>query len=786
MPAIVVLSTRNLHFRCDAGREIRKGVPMTDYSAITNYRLALQAAGFSPIPALGKKVLLWEWQTKHNVSPEEIISWGTDYPHWANTSELLGYTAALDDDITQPDAADAVDRVTREWFDGRGTILTRFGAAPKRAVLFRTSTPFTKKVIHFVAPDGKHHRVEMLGKGQQLVLSGVHPTTGKHYSWHAGLEPGIVPCSDLPEIGEQEADEFLDYIAAMLAEEFGFQRAEAPPGGNGTTAEREAVEVAAEIETIADGASANAVQVRIIPSLLRKGEHPQDVLEYVVDATMEMAARHGLAWTREAEVKAVIRRILSGYNNLLLADYDPATGVIPSWLPGEFHEKWIALLEAGRKPAFGFNRGGFYLRSTGQEHAAEAASVGAPSAGASASGSANDKAGAKSKTSTKKPAVLELLPFTPFDVATLPPRSWLYGKHYQRCTVALTAGPGGMGKSSLDMVEAIAMATCRNLLGEQPEARLRIWYHNGEDPRDEINRRLAAICQHYRIPQQELQGYLWTTSGTEFPLRVAKGYTNLEVNDVLVRQISAAIGDNQIDVAIFDPLVTLHSVSEVDSGKMDTVVRLFAGIADENDAAIEIAHHVRKPAAGSNSDYDVHDIRGVAAITDAVRAARVLNRMNEKDAEAAGCSEVERLSRFRVDRAKGNYSPAQAATWRQFANVELINGNEVGVVAQWNFPGQGEHTPEKAAADQKAERLFLQLLDKFTAQGINVSPNSGSTYAPARFAEEREAKAAKVSKAALKAAMGRLLDTNRIRNEPSPGRADGRSHRLVVVDTATP
>ena len=93
----------------------------------------------------------------------------------------------------------------------------------------------------------------------------------------------------------------------------------------------------------------------------------------------------------------------------------------------------------------------------------------------------------------------------------LPPRTWLYGKHYQRRTVSLTAGPGGMGKSSLDMVEAVAMVTCRNLLGEQPEERLRVWYHNGEDPLDEINRRLAAICQHYGIPQGELQGHLWVT-----------------------------------------------------------------------------------------------------------------------------------------------------------------------------------------------------------------------------------------------------------------------------------
>jgi RecA-family ATPase len=504
---------------------------------------------------------------------------------------------------------------------------------------------------------------------------------------------------------------------------------------------------------------------RIIPSLLRKGEHPDDVLEFVVNETMTRIGT-ALNWTRAEEIRVVIRRIMSAYRNLLLKDYDPMTGVIPPWLPGEFHERWIAAIEEGRRPDIGYNRGGFYVRSYG------------PKTSDAANGDAQKTCnGTKSqKPGGRRPLVLQ--PFAPFDVSKLPPRSWLYGKHYQRRTVSLTAGPGGMGKTSNDMVEAIAMVTGRNLLGEQPGERLRVWFHNGEDPRDEIDRRLAAICQHFKIPQDELTGWLWTTSGNEFPLRVAKGYANFEVDAVLVRQISAAISDNQIDLAIFDPLVTLHSVSEIDTGKMDAVIRLFAGIADDTDAAIELAHHVRKPAAGAAADYDLHDIRGVAAITDAVRAARVLNRMNERDAEAAGCSEVERLSRFRVDRAKGNYSPAQVATWRQFINVELPNGDDVGVVALWNFPGQGEQTPEKTAADQKAEHVFLQLLDKFTARGANVSANSGPTYAPAKFAEEQEAKTARVSKAALKAAMNRLLDTGRVRTEPF-GRDSRNSRRLV-------
>jgi RecA-family ATPase len=502
--------------------------------------------------------------------------------------------------------------------------------------------------------------------------------------------------------------------------------------------------------------------------LLQKAIHPDEVMAQVVDATMKVADAGDLNWTREAEVGHVLRRCKTDVNKLN-GEYDPGSGTVPPWLAGDFHTDWVDALAIGRRPGLYHSiHIGWHVRSYGAK--GEKAS---PSPGPTESAEASPPP--KVRTA---PRVLVLRPFVPFDPAALTPRAWLYGKHYQRRTVSLTAGPGGMGKSSLEMVELLAMATARNLLGEQPTERLRVWLHNGEDPMEEMLRRLAAVCQHYGIPQEELQGYLWITSGNEFPLRVAKGYANLEINEGLVRQISNAINDNAIDVAAFDPLVTLHSVSEGDPGKMDAVVRLFGGIADERDASIDLSHHVRKPAAGSDADHELNDIRGVMAITDAVRAARVLNRMNKKDAESAGISDLDRLSHFRVDKAKGNYSPAQAATWRRFVNVTLPNTDDVGVVTPWDFPGQGTPTPEKAVADQKAEQVFLQLLDKFSARGSNVSSNFGPNYAPAKFADEREAKAGKISKAALVEAMKRLLDAGRVRTEPT-GRSDRGSHRLV-------
>jgi hypothetical protein len=51
------------------------------------------------------------------------------------------------------------------------------------------------------------------------------------------------------------------------------------------------------------------------------------------------------------------------------------------------------------------------------------------------------------------------------------------------------------------------MAVGRDLLdGSKPITRLRVWYWNGEDPKDEIQRRIAAICLHYKIEQKDLEG----------------------------------------------------------------------------------------------------------------------------------------------------------------------------------------------------------------------------------------------------------------------------------------
>ena len=72
---------------------------------------------------------------------------------------------------------------------------------------------------------------------------------------------------------------------------------------------------------------------------------------------------------------------------------------------------------------------------------------------------------------------------------------------------------------------------------------------------------------------------------------------------------------------------------------------------------------------------------------------------------------------------------------------------------------------ERLAADQRAEDMFLNLLDRFNAQERTLSQKFGGNYAPTLFAREPEAKAARINKAALDGAMTRLFAANKIHLE---------------------
>ena len=675
--------------------------------ALTARRLALRASGYAPIPLQGKDGLPSGWTDKGGASEEEVASWTSAHPYKTNTGALTRYMPTIDSDITRPDAADAVAETVRDWFDGRGVVLTRFGQAPKRANLFRTDAPFKKLRIDYIdppavdpanpkGPKGKHH-IEILGDGQQVIVDGVHPVTKQPYSWHGGYTPWSTPRSELPELNEGEALVLLEHITEMLVEQFGFQ---IDPGGHGTRGNGSdgdppfrgsdgRLDVDAALAAMQPtGVSANDIQPSVILSLLQKAIHPDDVIVQVVDSTMETANSAELGWTREKEAKDVLERCKSGVRKLN-REYDPSTGTVPSWLAGDFHPEWVEALRTGRRPELiHASHIGWHVRSYAPKtEKAQEAAVDAP-----AEEPQPQPAPPKGRIYPK--------PFSCFDFTKIPQREWLYGGHYMRSIASATIGPGGSGKSSLDLVESIAMSTARNLLGEQPTERLRVWYHNGEDPLPELERRVAAICVYYKIDPHELDGYFFCTSGLDMPIKIAGGNGEVKLNHATAGAIIAGIREREIDVLTLDPLITLHSLAEAENHKMDPVLREFARIANDTNCAIELAHHTRKKVSGQD-DYTTADARGASAIIDAVRSARTLNGLNNDDAKLLGIDdELERLSYFRVDKGKANMTRRSAARYYKLVGQELPNGlaggpgDDVGVVTR-TVPPRRDHRAER-------------------------------------------------------------------------------------------
>lgn len=284
-------------------------------------------------------------------------------------------------------------------------------------------------------------------------------------------------------------------------------------------------------------------------------------------------------------------------------------------------------------------------------------------------------------------------PFALGDPRSIPCRQWLYGRHYVRRYTTATIAPGGLGKTSLALVEALAMVTGRPLLGVRVLEPLRVWVWNGEDPREEIERRVAAACIHFGISAQDIGSRLFIDSGRDAPIKIAARNRDATViAHPMVDSLISEIRGRKIDLLVIDPFVACHDVPENDNASVDRVAKAWGQVAEGGNCGVELVHHVRKTVAGQAS-FTVEDARGGSALIGAVRSARVLNVMSTDEAAQAGVEADKRRRYFRVDDGKANMQPpAEDAAWRQLVSVPLGNetqdmpGDIVGVVAEWSLP----------------------------------------------------------------------------------------------------
>ncbi|MET4117141.1 hypothetical protein ABIB90_003662 [Bradyrhizobium sp. JR4.1] len=349
---------------------------------------------------------------------------------------------------------------------------------------------------------------------------------------------------------------------------------------------------------------------------------------------------------------------------------------------------------------------------------------------------ATDPANDNNSGGTSKPA-FALTPYVPRDPTKLPRRDWLFAQHYIRKYVSVTVSPGGLGKTSNSIVEALAMVSGKPLLAYDGDGglseRLRVALFNGEDPRDEMERRIEATRLHYKLKPDDIVGLFLDVGREQELVLMEETRRGVDPCQPIVEAVVEHIMANKIDAMIVDPFVSSHRVNENDNGAIDRVAKLWGQIADRTNCSIELVHHLRK--LNENKEATIDDARGAVALIGAARSVRLLNRMSPEQAKEAGVPPQDTSSHFYVISGKANMTKQDnRRTWRKLESVGLGNSDglqkpqdHVGVVTPWNWPSRAE-TAEKAVGDvapNQMENILVRLKNQTSLVARNSSSWAG-------------------------------------------------------------
>lgn len=323
-----------------------------------------------------------------------------------------------------------------------------------------------------------------------------------------------------------------------------------------------------------------------------------------------------------------------------------------------------------------------------------------------------------------------------WDGQPVPDREWAVFEHIPLGSTAGFYGEGGIGKSTAAMQLAFACVTGQKWFG-LPVKKGPAFYLGSEDDEDELHRRLDAIASNT---------FLTTPSGlARRGLHVASfaGRSMLlaridEDGDMVPTELYYRLFYQAAEVRpvviVLDPLHDIYPGQESDRGRVSEFGGLLRNLALASGAAVIVNAHPSQSGAHSGS--------GTSGSTSwhGTFRARLFMRPDPDYPDV-------RLIEFKKN---------QYARRGESIRVRYENGIFVRDV-------QSDEAAEPGAADQRDDQLFLALLDRFEQAGRKVCDKVGTSYAPAKFADEPEAKAARLSKKALGAAMSRLFATGQIR-----------------------
>lgn len=348
---------------------------------------------------------------------------------------------------------------------------------------------------------------------------------------------------------------------------------------------------------------------------------------------------------------------------------------------------------------------------------------------------------------------LPFIDMSAWEGVPIPQRQWAVHDRIPLRQPTLLSGEGAAGKTLLLLQQSVAHVLGRDWLGTMPEPGPAI-YVGAEDEDDELHRRIADIARHYNSSISEIKDHLHLLSmaGEDAVLGRPNRSGIIEPTPLFDRLMEAAC-DIRPKIIGLDTSSDVYAGEENNRSQVRQFIGLLRRLAIKSNSAVEMCSHPSLTGISSGSG-----LSGSTGWHNSVRARMYLlpattERGEEPDPELR---ELQFL--------KNNYGPK--------AQKILLRWKD-GVFV----PDQAMGSLDKMAADQKAERIFLNILGKFNEQLRNASPNPSKTYAPTVFADQDEAEGIKAK--AFERAMSRLLTADKI-HIAEEGPRSHRRKRLAV------
>jgi hypothetical protein len=330
-----------------------------------------------------------------------------------------------------------------------------------------------------------------------------------------------------------------------------------------------------------------------------------------------------------------------------------------------------------------------------------------------------------------------------------PERKWFVEGLIPDRTVTNLSGDGGSGKTEIILQLIAAASLQKQWFGRDVSVGPSLYY-GAEDEADELHRRLETIVRHAGQELSDLDGIRLIPMAGEDAVLAAPDRSGNLLPTAIYPKFVAQAKLLRPKLIVIDPSADVFGGDEINRAQVRKFVSMLRGLAMEIDCAVLLLSHPSLTGMSSGTGTS-----GSTAWNNSVRSRLYLEVTSPE-------TRVLKL-------VKANHGKVGGT-------IEMRWDDGIYVL------DTGADPAVESVIHAAADKLFLDLLAVFTAQGQNVGVVTGTSYAPAKMATHPKAKG--YSKNQLASAMQRLLDAKRIRVLTEGSKSRQRS-RLVISDQPT-